>query len=132
MPMRWVAPGLNADSLVLVLSGNQKSLRSTLVPQQGDTAVAESPAPGHYSYDIVAYSGGKEIARSSGPITVETFSPEYMRRPVDLKKITGAPTSLAHAGARAGRPLHTYPWVYVLIVALLCTEWVLRRRWGLR
>jgi hypothetical protein len=33
---------------------------------------------------------------------------------------------------RPGRPLHTVPWPYVLIVLLLAAEWVLRRRWGVR
>ena len=131
-PLRWVAPGLAADSLVLVLNGRGGQTRSTLVPQASDTALSATAAPGHYNYDVAAYRGGKEVGRSRGPLTVETYSPEFMRRTIDLQRLKRAATSLTHAGASAGRPLHTYPWLYVLVVVLLCTEWVLRRRWGLR
>ena len=131
-PLRWIAPGLAADSLALVLNGRAGQTRATLTPQLGDTAISAAPAPGHYNYDIAAYSGGREVARARGPITVETYSPEFMRRAVDLQQLTRASTSLTQARRGAGRPLHTYPSLYVLLAALLCTEWVLRRRWGLR
>jgi hypothetical protein len=133
--LRWVAPGITADSLVLVLANARgASTRAVMVPEQGDTAVSGAPAPGHYSYDIAAYSAGKEVARARGPVTVETYSPEFMRRSIDLERLTNPPTALARAAGRAGvgRPLHTYSWLYVVLVALLCVEWILRRRWGLR
>jgi hypothetical protein len=40
--------------------------------------------------------------------------------------------ALAAAGDGTGRPLRTSPWPYLLVVGLLCGEWVVRRRSGLR
>jgi hypothetical protein len=134
-PLRWVAPGITADSFVLALrSATGASSRAVLVPERGDSAVSAAHAPGHYAYDIAAYSDGQEVARARGPVTVEAYSPEFMRRAVDLDQLAKAPAALAGAGrsGRAGRPLHTYAWLYVVLIALLCTEWILRRRWGLR
>jgi hypothetical protein len=36
------------------------------------------------------------------------------------------------AGAGRGEPLRLRIWPYLLVALLLCTEWALRRRWGLR
>lgn len=132
-PVRWLAPGIAADSFVLAFAGADSSvMRSVMVAEQGDTAVSAALAPGHYTYDIRAFSGGAEVARSSGPLTMESYSPEFIRRVVDLAALKRAPASLAGTTRTAGRALHTYPWLYVLLVALLCAEWILRRRWGLR
>lgn len=131
-PLRWVAPGLAADSFVLALSGNGAESRSVLVAEPGDTAVSAALAPGHYTYDIRAFGGGTEIARSTGPLTMESYSPEFIRRVVDLDAMKRAPAALAGGRRGVARPLHTFAWLYVLLVALLCAEWILRRRWGLR
>jgi hypothetical protein len=132
-PVRWVAPGLAADSFALELrDARGNASRTVLNAEQGDTAMSAPAAPGHYSYDIRAFKGGAEIARSSGPLTMESYSPEFLRRAVDLDALTRAPAALKQAAAGVGRPLHTYSWLYVLLVALLCAEWILRRRWGLR
>lgn len=132
-PVRWVAPGVAADSFLLELRDARGTIsRSVLSAGQGDTAMSVAPPPGHYSYDIRALEDGVEVARASGPLTMESYSPEFMRRPVDLAALENAPAALKQAGAGVGRPLHTYSWLYVLLVALLCVEWILRRRWGLR
>lgn len=131
--VRWLAPGIAADSLVLALrDARGRTSRARLVAERGDTMSSAPLQPGHYSYDVRAFSAGREVARSSGPLTMESYSPEFMRGRVDLDELKRAPAALAGANAAAGRPLHTYSWLYVLIVALLCAEWILRRRWGLR
>jgi hypothetical protein len=33
---------------------------------------------------------------------------------------------------RPGSPLRTRPWPYLLVIGLLCAEWIGRRRSGLR
>ena len=132
-PLRWVAPGVAADSFVLMMAGaDALATRATLIAERGDTAVSAALAPGHYTYDIRAFSGGDEVARSSGPLTIETYSPEFIRHVVDLDELRRAPTALAGVGRARGRPLHTYAWLYIVLTALLCAEWILRRRWGLR
>ena len=89
-------------------------------------------APGHYTYDIRAFSAGTEVARSVGPLTMESYSPEFIRRVVNFDALKRAPTALAGITRGEGKPLHSYSWLYVLLVLLLCAEWILRRRWGLR
>ena len=132
-PLRWLAPGIAADSLVLALANARgQTLRSTMSVAQGDTATSEPVAPGHYTYDVRAFSAGREIARAGGPITVETYSPEFIRTPVDIGALKSARSALDRPARGQGRALHTYSWLYVLLVALLAAEWVLRRRWGLR
>ncbi|HUP87971.1 MAG TPA: hypothetical protein VM100_01330 [Longimicrobiales bacterium] len=126
-PVRFVAPGVIADSLVLLTNGK----RSTLQLQQ-DTATGAPLPAGHYNYDIRAFAGGKEIASARGPLTVESYSPEFIRRRADLSIFKSGVAALQRPDKGAGKPLHSYSWLYVLLVALLAGEWILRRRWGLR
>ena len=131
--VRWVAPGVAADSFVLMMAGpGAPATRATLMAERGDTAVSAALPPGHYTYDIRAFSGGAEVARSSGPLTMESYSAEFIRHVVDLDQLKRAPAALAGISRTGGRPLHTYAWLYVVLTALLCAEWILRRRWGLR
>jgi hypothetical protein len=132
-PVRWVAPGLAADSFVLELRDSKGgATRMVMSPEQGDTTSSGTIPPGHYTYDIQAIAEGGEVARASGPLTVESYSPEFMRRSVDLDALRRAPAALAGTSQRAGKPLHTFGWLYVIVAGLLCAEWILRRRWGLR
>lgn len=131
-PLRWIAPGLAADSFALALRDTGGRVSTTMMnPERGDTASSAPPAPGHYTYDIRAYQRGQEVARASGPLTVETYSPEFIRRPANLTALRGGRSALNRT-SQAGTPLHTYSWLYVLLVGLLGAEWILRRRWGLR
>jgi hypothetical protein len=131
--VRWIAPGVTADSFVLELRNAEGgTTRVAMSPERGDTASTGIVPPGHYTYDIHAIADGSEVARARGPLTVESYSPEFMRRPVDLDVLRKAPTALSGTRQRAGQPLHTLGWLYVVAAALLCAEWILRRRWGLR
>ncbi|HEX6559475.1 MAG TPA: hypothetical protein VF021_08430, partial [Longimicrobiales bacterium] len=132
-PIRWLAPGLAADSLVLTLSNAQgRSTRTAVAAQQGDTATTAPPPPGHYRYDVRAFAAGREIARANGPLTVESYSPEFIRRPVDLGALRSTGSALSREARARGRSLHTYTWLYLLLAGTLAAEWLLRRRWGLR
>jgi hypothetical protein len=129
---RWVAPGMNVDSLQLRLIDARGAQQTTTVrPQQGDTALTAVLPPGHYQYSARAFAGA-ELAEGSGALTVESYSAEFMRPATDLSELRSAATTLAENHRSGGRPLHASPWPYLLIVLLLCVEWVLRRRWGLR
>lgn len=131
--LRWVAPGIAADSLVLQMRGPRGAVSRTVMSMQaGDTAVAAAPAAGHYQYDVAAYSAGQEVARAAGPLTVESYSPEFIRRSANIAELENPRTALAATNPQAGRALHTYTWLYLILIALLSAEWVLRRRWGLR
>lgn len=101
------------------------TLDTVVRPQDGVATTAPLP-PGRYRYR--ARTGEVEAA---GELTVESYTPE-LTRPATLETVDGAGVGSGDAGRRAGRPLHASPWPYVWVVLALCTEWVLRRRWGLR
>ncbi len=129
----WLAPGLRFDSLHVSISDQERVVQQTMVTQlRGDTAITGALPRGNYRYSARAYAGNELIAEAGGPITVESYSPEFLRAPVDLSDLRSAPTSLATRQQGPGRPLHASAWPYVILVLLLCTEWIFRRRWGLR
>ncbi|MFO7259650.1 MAG: VWA domain-containing protein [bacterium] len=133
-PVRWVAPGLAADSVAFRITAEDGTLAlDTVVPMlRGDTAVTPALAPGHYAFEARAFSGGQEVAAATGPFTVESYSPEFTRQAVELAGLQAARPGGAPPRRRAGEPLHTSPWPYLALAMLVCTEWTLRRRWGLR
>ena len=131
----WVAPGLSADSLHVRLLQDGTVAAETAIPMQpGDSAFSPAPAPGNYRYEARAFAAGREVGTGSGPLTVEVFSTELVRpaRPLDELKQASAQAVLDGLGRAGARPLRTSFWPYLVITLLLATEWVLRRRWGLR
>lgn len=132
--VRWIAPGLPLDSLQVHITDNAGRMvqRSTVPQQRADTAYTAPLAPGHYQYVARAFAEGAEVANANGPLTVETYSAEFMRASADLNEARSGPGTLVDTNRSAGRPLHASAWPYVVLVLLLCGEWILRRRWGLR
>jgi hypothetical protein len=128
---RWIAPGMKVDSLQVRWTDARGAQSVTVRPQQGDTAVTAVLPPGHYQYSARAFAG-EQVAEGNGALTVESYSAEFMRAAADLSELRSAATTLTDNSRSGGRPLHASPWPYLLIVLLLCAEWVLRRRWGLR
>jgi hypothetical protein len=64
---------------------------------------------------------------------MERYSSELSRRPADLATLDAAAELVrSEDGTRRGTPLHATAYPYVLVLALLAAEWILRRRWGLR
>jgi hypothetical protein len=126
--LRWIAPGIAFDSLQVQVGSRQ----TTVTQLRGDTALTAPLDPGHYNYQTRAFAGGQIVAEAAGPITVESYSAEFMRAPVDLSSLRSSAASLASSERGSGRRLHTLPWPYLLLVLMLCAEWVFRRRWGLR
>jgi hypothetical protein len=129
--LRWAIPP-NADSVRIALQplAGGEPVDSVVVAAEGE-AVLPPLRPGHYRYQAEAYLGGGETAAGAGELTVERYSSEFTR-PARL----GEPDDEGEAGRVAvpgdGRSLRTMVWPYVALLALLCAEWVLRRRWGLR
>lgn len=121
----------------------------TVVVASDGVAVQTPPRPGHYRYEARVISASGPGVRGVGELTVERYSPEFTRpaRPLELTSAEAA-TSGRRAGDAAGgggaagagdaagrgpgRPLRSSPWPWAAVVALLCAEWALRRRWGLR
>jgi hypothetical protein len=132
-PVRWLAPGLRPDSMAIRLTAADGSLVTDTVLRAAvaDTLALDGVPPGDYAYEATAFAEGSVAGRGTGEMTVEWYSPEYARPAADLQLLTAAATPL-RAVPPEGRPLRASPWPYVLIIGILITEWVLRRRWGLR
>jgi hypothetical protein len=63
---------------------------------------------------------------------VERYSPEFTRPALPLDPPAAGGTEPRPATPSPARPLRSSGWPYLALIALLCAEWVLRRRWGLR
>ena len=135
-PMVWVtsrgqkiAWSLGGDSSSVhleVWSGTEVVTDTTLVG--GGEAMTGALDPGLYTYTLVSES---DDTVGAGRFDVSGVSLEML--PV-AKMPELSPGSLSSPGNAedSGRPLRTYPWVYLLIMVLLCSEWIVRRRTGLR
>ncbi|MGH7445516.1 MAG: hypothetical protein ACREKM_11590, partial [Longimicrobiales bacterium] len=135
-PIPWVAPGLPLDSLRVELSavGTDSAYTSVVRAADADTLRSAAPAPGHYTYTATAFVGDSVAASADGPLTVESYSPELAREAVDLAALQAEATPVGPEARARGpmRPLRASPAPWLLLVALLAAEWILRRRWGLR
>ena len=149
-PVRWVGP-IGADSARVTLTpaddggargidttvaGSVRTPVDTVIRLPGDTIGLAGLPPGHYRYRVEVHGGGDGsvgVVEGEGDITVESYTAE-LTRPAATTDIgsTGNAAGDAVVTGRGRRPLHTTPWPYAVLVAVLCVEWVLRRRWGLR
>ena len=133
-PVPWIASGLAADSMRIQLAdGRGVVVQDTVItPATADTAFANTPIPGHYSYRAQAFAGDTIIS-ANGMLTIERYSPELGRRVVEMPDLEARGSLVrTDGGRRSGTPLHAVPHPYVVLLALLAAEWILRRRWGLR
>lgn len=124
-PQEWTVRA-GGDSLTVEFTpegGGPARARTAAIA--GGAAATEALPPGHYTYEARA---GGAVAR--GALTVESFTREYVRTAQALEDVPA--TGAAGVGAPDARPLHASPLAYVLLLALLCAEWILRRREGLR
>lgn len=129
-PVLWSAP--DPDSFRIQIAGWDGAPVIDTVVRVGpsDTASTGVVRPGRYRY--TAANIEDPTAAFTGEFTVEAPSTENIR--VSAVTALSAPfAELRETDERLNdRPLHASPWPYILIVGLLCAEWVLRRRWGLR
>jgi hypothetical protein len=142
--LRWLAPP-GTDSVRVSLRGvpgpggeeatgqaDATPGRDTVLVARDGVAVQEPPPPGHYRYEALGYGSAEAVAMGTGELTVERYSPEFTRPARPLGPAVAAATAAGPATARPARPLRSSAWPYLALLALLCAEWVLRRRWGLR
>ncbi|MGH7501200.1 MAG: hypothetical protein ACREL7_05515 [Longimicrobiales bacterium] len=129
---RWTAAGPVPDSFRVTLTAEDgtATLDTTMVADS-DTLSAPVVRPGHYVYNVRAFAGTDSMT-GTGPLTVESFSPEFTRPRVDGTRLE-TPVVTATSATRGPRvPLRTEPWPWAVLITILCVEWILRRRWGLR
>lgn len=128
-PLRWLASEAG-DSLRVVFTpagGSEADEIERVADVEAGVAVMAPLPPGHYGYEASAGDAG--AVRANGDLTVESFTREFVRPGARLDDVAGRGSDALSAGAA---PLHTRGAPYLLLVLLLATEWVLRRREGLR
>ena len=130
----WLAPGISADSVRIRFTGSAgDTSAATARRSSADTLRSAAPAPGHYTYDAVAFAGDSAIAQAAGPLTIDPYSPELAHAAVDLQALQAEAAPLGPRTERGPmRPLRASGLPWLLLVLLLLSEWTLRRRWGLR
>lgn len=126
MPIEWRMPVDTAHLRVRIETGDSV-VRDTLVAGGAPVALRELP-PAPYRYAVLTASGDTV---GSGRFDVATTTLEMAHRR-DTTVLDAATAAGAGGDADAGSPLRTMPWPYLLIITLLCAEWIARRRSGLR
>ncbi len=127
-PVRWQAPGMAGQELGLrLVRGGEAVFESTVAVDSTETFTTAPLDPGAYDFVMSPGPGGEE---TSGRFDVERYTGELRLPPVG-DAVSG---DAAEGGARAaaGRPLRTHPAPFILVLAVLCGEWIGRRRRGLR
>lgn len=126
-PVAWAVGGA-ADSVRVRIDG--AAALDTVVPVDDGRAARTAPLqPGSYRY--AARAGDVE---AGGALVVAGWSPEMVRGARDLSSLSSLSSGVAtvDAGTGARRKLHASTWPWLLLVGLLCGEWLARRRLGMR
>ena len=124
-PVRWSVPGDSVPSRIVVRSAEEVVVDTTVV---GPSAESRALEPGEYGYSVLDPAGD---TLASGRFDISASTAEMLPQRA-VPEIPARAASLAGADAAPGRPLRTLPWPYLLILTLLCVEWIVRRRSGLR
>jgi uncharacterized membrane protein len=147
------APDATVQAHVMGPGGLAATVDMTPVPDSPGTFQVDWNAdqPGSYLAEIVAQRGGQDIGRDVVTFermdgVAETFHTEQNRallkqlssetggsywHPQNLSKLASEiPYSQAGITVRDTKPLWNLPAVFLVILALLFSEWLLRRKWG--
>jgi len=125
-PVEWSMP-LDTGAVRIRVESDDSAVVDTVVAG-GQPATLGVLPPGAYRY--AALSTDTDTL-GSGRFDVAATTLEMLPR-AEVPS-PGAPAA-EDAGpvAPTGPPLRTTPWPYLLVITLLCGEWILRRRSGLR
>jgi hypothetical protein len=120
------------DSIVLTFSAGDSVVMDTTVVVDGTGAVRTRRLPAaEYTYRATLVGGADTVG--SGRVESERHSLELLRQPAELASgAVAGDDGTPVRGRRPGRPLRTHAFPYLLIMVLLCAEWIGRRQWGLR
>lgn len=130
-PVLWAAPGLAGDSVRITLEG-PAHLDTVLTVGTDERALMPSLVPGTYRFSAVAGDGTDAALLGEGRFDVERFSDD-LRIPTQDPERIGAELGSGSTVRMLGRQrLRTTPIPFLLLIGLLITEWIARRRRGLR
>lgn len=119
IPLQFEATGNGAAvPRVIVFSGEGAVHTDTLL-FDGDRHAEVRLPPGRYAYQV--QGGGR------GVVAVERWSEEFVPRE---SRLTAHDAPVSAGMTRSA--LRDRSWLYALVVVLLCAEWWMRRRMGLR
>jgi hypothetical protein len=129
-PIAWVAPRFSGERVSVRLTRNAVTLTDTMVivPQDGRFYTPDLE-PGTYTY-VAATSDGSSEWRGRLDMTRWTSDLGYPRD--TTLALAGETDGATVLQAAPGRPLRTHPLPYLVVITLLCAEWIIRRRRGLR
>lgn len=138
----WRVGVEGVDPLRVVLESTEGGVvRDTVVaPVEGGRVVLDPVPPGLYRWaaypaaipvEDASADGGPPLGE--GRVAVEAWVGELLSLPVDLEgELSAAEGVEGVERIRGGRPLRTHPLPFLLLLAVLCGEWIGRRRRGLR
>jgi hypothetical protein len=130
-PVVWSAPLDSIPRRILVTAADSATGSGVVdapLSAQGSQSTGVLP-PGAYAYRVegadgaLLASGRFDVARATAEMAPLGMVP-------DVAADDGSAT--AAADERPGSPLRTEAWPYLIVIGLLCAEWIGRRRSGLR
>jgi hypothetical protein len=118
-PVRW-RRGSSTDSVVRVVVQRQRAARADTLTLRFAANVAETQpmAPGIYE---VVVPGGRTLLAINASSELLPTRPRLSSGRIGRRTMTNDGQRARNAG-----------WMFALVVVLLCAEWILRRRLGLR
>lgn len=128
-PISWLAPGFEERQLQVELrpaEGPATAVHARV--GSGGSFVTPALAPGAWEYSVTDSDG---IEVGAGAFRVEAFTDELETPPMTPPDFSAGHARNAELDGRR-RPLRVHPAPYLLLIALLCGEWIGRRRRGLR
>jgi hypothetical protein len=141
-PVTWSVPADSSELRLVVISSDSVAVGAadslvvdSRVGGGGPLSTGVLP-PGAYRYRVSSDADADADTDAGAVVTEGRFdvaaaTDEMVPPPIEPAAAAGAGTMVAGAQA-AGRPFRTSPWPYLLVIALLCGEWIGRRRSGLR
>ena len=135
-PSQWVVAqgddvswSLAGDSTALqLLVRNEDGIVTDTTVAGGGSATTDPLEAGPYDYAVVDPEGDTV---STGRFDVAAGSLEMLPAAV-APALPVQASGLGGIGDAPGRPIRTSSWPYLLLIMLLCGEWIVRRRSGLR
>lgn len=126
-PVAWTGPVDDVERRVAVSRGD--SVVAEVDPRGRGAFETGVLPPGQYRYRVDDAAGD---SLAGGRFDVAEATQEMTPGPMTTDEEGGAGATGATRDDEPGLPLRTEPWPYLLIIGLLCGEWVGRRRSGLR
>lgn len=122
---RWDAP---------VSPDDAPAFEGPIIPGEDGVATTPAVAPGLYRYEVrEADAAPDALPTAVGVVEVEAWAPSLRRPPLEVAGLElPAATRAGEREGGGGRPLRAHPFPYLLLLLLLCAEWIGRRAVGLR